>query len=80
MRKSGTYFEQIPLSQLKDIAVSVIAESETKESRRPLHHILHCRTCGKPVAVETAKTDGDGQAVHDECYILSVQRRSQFSR
>lgn len=73
MRKSGTYFEQIPLSQLKDIAVGVIAEP-IKQSRRSLHHPLHCRTCGKPVAVETAKTDGDGQAVHDECYMLSLRR------
>jgi hypothetical protein len=79
MRKSGTYFEQIPLSQLKDIAVGPIAEPKIKHSLRSLHHVLHCRTCGKPVAIETAKTDGDGQAVHEECYLISVRRRSQSS-
>lgn len=80
MRKSGTYFDQIPLTQLKNITAGLAAEWEIKQSRRPLHHILHCRTCGKPVAVETAKTDGDGQAVHEECYLVSVQRPAQLSR
>jgi hypothetical protein len=80
MRKSGTYFEQIPLSQVKDMTASLPAEPQSKQSLRPLHHALHCRICGKPVAVETAKTDSDGQAVHEECYLISVRRRSQPSR
>ncbi len=32
-----------------------------------------CRICGKPVAVETSKTDGDGQAIHEDCYVLKVK-------
>ena len=27
-----------------------------------------CVICGKPVALETAKTDDDGHAVHAQCY------------
>jgi len=34
---------------------------------------LLCRICGKPVAVETCKTDGDGQAIHEDCYVLKVK-------
>ncbi len=75
MRTSGTYFEQIPLTELKDITADLTVESEIKQSRRSPHHVLHCRTCGRPVAVETAKTDSDGQAVHEECYLVSVRRR-----
>lgn len=34
---------------------------------------LPCRICGKPVALDTAKADGDGKAIHDECYALKVK-------
>jgi hypothetical protein len=34
---------------------------------------LLCRICGKPVPVETAKGDGDGKAIHEECYLLKVK-------
>jgi hypothetical protein len=33
---------------------------------------LVCRICDKPVTLETAKTDGAGNAVHEECYALKV--------
>jgi hypothetical protein len=33
---------------------------------------LQCSICGKPVALETAKTDEVGQAAHDECYLLKL--------
>lgn len=28
-----------------------------------------CIICGQPVALEMAKTDDDGQAVHENCYV-----------
>ena len=31
-----------------------------------------CSICGKPVDLETSKTDDDGQAVHEECYAASL--------
>jgi hypothetical protein len=33
---------------------------------------LLCRICGKPVAIETCKTDDGGKAVHEECYVLRL--------
>jgi hypothetical protein len=32
-----------------------------------------CLICGKPVPVENAKTDADGQSVHEDCYALKVK-------
>ena len=34
---------------------------------------LLCRICGKPVAVEGCKTDDDGKAVHEDCYVLKLR-------
>lgn len=39
--------------------------------RKPLPPF--CRICGKPVAVETSKTDEDGKAIHEDCYVLKVR-------
>jgi hypothetical protein len=33
---------------------------------------INCSTCHKPVALEIAKTDEIGQAVHEECYFLKL--------
>lgn len=47
---------------------------------------INCSICHKPVALEIAKTDDTGRAVHEECYVLklgiessraSVQRAEQ---
>lgn len=34
---------------------------------------LLCRICGKSVAVESCKTDDDGKAVHEGCYVLKLK-------
>lgn len=31
-----------------------------------------CWICGKPVALETCKTDEHGSAVHEQCYAAKV--------
>ena len=31
-----------------------------------------CGICDKPVPIETAKTDEDGRAMHEECYLLKI--------
>jgi hypothetical protein len=33
---------------------------------------INCSICGKPIALETAKTDEVGQAAHEECYLLKL--------
>jgi hypothetical protein len=43
-----------------------------KEAPKKESPVLRCRICDKPVTVETAKTDGDGQAIHEECYALKM--------
>ncbi len=35
-------------------------------------HGINCSICGKPVALETAKTDEAGHAAHGECYLLKL--------
>jgi len=35
---------------------------------------MNCSICGKPIALEAAKTDEVGQAIHEECYLLKVCR------
>jgi hypothetical protein len=33
---------------------------------------LKCTICGQPVALETAHTDANGKALHEECYVAEV--------
>jgi hypothetical protein len=32
-----------------------------------------CPLCEKPVFLETAKTDENGNAIHEDCYLLKVR-------
>jgi hypothetical protein len=34
-----------------------------------------CSICGKPVVLETSKTDSNAQAVHEECYARKLAER-----
>jgi len=42
---------------------------------------LLCRICNQPVLIETARTDSEGKAVHEDCYVHEIngQRRSWLS-
>lgn len=33
-----------------------------------------CAICSQAVSLETAKIDEDGQTVHEQCYVLKIQR------
>ena len=46
--------------------------SDASSPKNPSTFALLCRI-GKPVPLETAKTDGDGKAIHEECYDLKVK-------
>ena len=76
MRKSVTYFEQIPVQKVKEIAAT--PESQATESLHPrrVPYALQCRICHKPVRVENAKTDDYGEAVHEECYVVSLTQKT----
>src|ERR1035441_10424282 len=34
-----------------------------------------CPICNKEVLLETAKTDADGRALHEDCYLLKLNRK-----
>lgn len=33
-----------------------------------------CSLCTKPVKLEISKTDHNGKAVHEECYVLALKK------
>jgi len=37
----------------------------------PIHPI--CPVCSLPVTLEDSKTDENGKAVHEECYVLKIK-------
>jgi len=43
------------------------------DDKVPKKESFVCLICGKPVPVENAKTDADGQSVHEDCYTLKVK-------
>ena len=70
MRKSETHFEQIPVSQVMEGLGQIGKHEAGPQIHRSQRHILRCRICNLPVPVETAKTDSEGQAIHEACYLL----------
>jgi hypothetical protein len=43
-------------------------------NQTPEQQGLVCRICHQQIRIEDAKTDGDGRAVHDECYARELKR------
>jgi hypothetical protein len=39
-----------------------------------------CAFCNEPLDFETAKTDGYGQAVHEECYLQKIDPKQAGKR
>lgn len=80
MRKTRTYFEQVPVEKVKEILVHL---SEIQELRpavsHSLHNVLRCAICSQPVPLETAKTDGYGKAIHEECFLASLRGKTAAS-
>jgi hypothetical protein len=42
--------------------------------------VVICSICGRRVNLETSKTDEDGQAVHEECYVRKIAASVSLSR
>jgi hypothetical protein len=80
MRKSVTYFERIPVQKVKESMATLDSHAIAAPNPARVLQALHCRICRKPVPLETAKTDGEGQAVHEECYVIRVARESAACR
>lgn len=79
MKKTKTYFEQIPVEQVKEMIVGFEKPADTQITLG-MQPILHCRMCRKPVMIETAKTDWDGQAIHEDCYLTSLTQKSMAAK
>jgi hypothetical protein len=79
MRKPATYFEQIPVQKVKEIVATPERQGIDSRAADRVSLALKCRICRKPVPVETAKTDDRGQAVHEECYIVSLTQKPATS-
>jgi len=80
MRKTQTYFEQIPVERVKEILLQLPESQELRSVVSPGHHIvLRCAICFQPVPVETAKTDSYGKAIHEECFLASVRGKTADS-
>jgi len=39
---------------------------------------IQCAICQKPVELETAQTDERGWAVHEDCYMETLQQRRRL--
>jgi hypothetical protein len=52
---------------------------KSRLGRRALQPVLtasgfvHCSLCHEPVALVSSKTDENGKAVHEECYLLRLR-------
>jgi hypothetical protein len=70
-----TYFEQVPVRMLKDLVDVSGKQDASSLTQRSLRHLLLCRICSLPVPVESAKTDSEGQAIHEQCYLLKATQK-----
>jgi len=39
-----------------------------------------CPICGEPVCLEEAKTDEDGRAIHEDCYVVNLKNTTSIFR
>jgi hypothetical protein len=69
MRKTRTFFEQVPLDLVKLNLVQQVRDEDRRASRLTL-----CAICGIPVELEFCKTDEAGDAIHEQCYIAKMAR------
>jgi hypothetical protein len=66
MPKTETYFEQISVEAVKKIAHTDLSTPRILFASR--------RIRGTPVPIERCKTDEWGRAVHEKCYVASVEK------
>lgn len=45
----------------------------------PARSLVLCAICKKPVALEDTKTDSNGAAVHERCYVMEVETANSDS-
>jgi len=69
--------ERIAVENDPKILLKLVTQlNDLLELKLPLNHDgipkLMCWVCNEPVQLETAKTNEDGRAIHEECYLAAV--------
>jgi len=62
-----TIFEQVPIELARTIA--------RRETGATAAGLVSCSVCGNPVELEQCKINENGKAVHDICYLTTIQTR-----
>lgn len=81
LKKTEPVFRRIPYKQSSSILLDFlgIEEKEPPGDVQPLVSLPNCSFRNDPVELEDAKIDDDGKAMHEECYIMSVIRKTVAS-
>jgi len=66
MEKVITYFEQVPLDEVRTRVAALSIETERS---------VTCHLCSRPLSLEKSKTDENGRAVHGACYFSSLKKK-----
>ena len=56
----------------RNVSMSLSPQNVSQKLKKKSSPLL-CRICGKPVPIETSKTDEGGMAIHEECYVLKLK-------
>lgn len=73
MYLNATFFTTGPGREMWDVPLPVCPKCDLKEDTAKF--VPPCVVCGKPVQLESTKTDEHGQIIHEDCYtqrLLSV--------
>jgi hypothetical protein len=65
-------FEQVPIELAKKAV-----EQDLKSANA---NFVPCVICGKPVELERCKTDENGKAVHEKCYLKAAAAKTAKRR
>ena len=68
-----TSFEQVPVALVKKLA-------EKDQAPVPSRLTTPCAICSKPVRLELCKTNENGNAVHDTCYVAEMIQKKDCRR
>jgi hypothetical protein len=80
MGKTKTYFEQVPVEEVKKMVIHLAGSQELRPPVSvSVHNVLRCTICHQRVPIETAKTDGYGRAIHEECYMINLAGKTATS-
>ena len=63
--------------QLPDVEARGEDLTELDDAAFAAARLVKCTICSHPIALETAKADEDGDAVHEGCYVVKLRAKSR---